>query len=56
MNRPDEELEMTQLKQAKNGIVSDEVRKAAESEHIEPERLRGLIASGQGGAAQEQKT
>ena len=37
---------MTQLEQAKNGTVTEEARIAAEAEHMEPERLRELIASG----------
>ncbi|MEJ5300171.1 MAG: phosphomethylpyrimidine synthase ThiC [Thermodesulforhabdaceae bacterium] len=37
---------MTQLEMAKKGIISNEMRKAAEADNIDPESLRSLIASG----------
>ncbi|MBM4032812.1 MAG: phosphomethylpyrimidine synthase ThiC [Planctomycetes bacterium] len=37
---------MTQLQLAREGRISDEVRRAAEAERVEPERLRQLIAEG----------
>jgi phosphomethylpyrimidine synthase len=37
---------MTQLEMAKKGIISEEMKKAAEADGIDPESLRELIASG----------
>ncbi|MCX7822295.1 MAG: phosphomethylpyrimidine synthase ThiC [Syntrophobacterales bacterium] len=37
---------MTQIEMAKKGIISEEMRKAAEADSISPELLRDLIASG----------
>ena len=37
---------MTQLEMAKKGIISEEMKKAAEADGIDPELLRELIASG----------
>ena len=37
---------MTQLEMAKKGIISEEMKKAAEADCIDPESLRELIASG----------
>lgn len=37
---------MTQIEMAKKGIISEEMRKAAEADGIDPEILRNLIASG----------
>lgn len=38
----------TQMEAAKKGIVTEQMRIVAEKEYMEPEKLRGLVACGQG--------
>lgn len=37
----------TQMDAAKKGVITPELKKVAEKEHIEPEKLRSLVAEGQ---------